>query len=191
MSLLLGACSSLVKEGISKVVRVREVVTVMTVMTVVAWRAFGSIGMMRSLRVECSLSCFLPCHSSTMVVNTSASFCSFFCRFILHSHFQVGALRKLQADMVTISLMLEAQLLQELHSRIFLASSTAVAAVAATAAAGGGSSGGYGGSSGSRLGPSVRETGSSASKVRGSVGGVLRYWQQLWWSVLVVGMSAT
>ena len=32
---------------------------------------------------------------------------------------QVGALRKLKCDMVTISLMLEAQLLQELHSRVF------------------------------------------------------------------------
>jgi hypothetical protein len=63
--------------------------------------------------------------------------------------------------MVTVSLMLEAQLLQELHSRVYLPTaansstlsaallpSAAAAAAAAAAAGGGGSSGGFAGSSG-------------------------------------------
>jgi hypothetical protein len=66
----------------------------------------------------------------------------------------VGAIRKLKADMVTISHMVEAQLLQELHSRIFLTTHLDTAAAAAGGGGGGtaaGSSGGYGGSSGGRL----------------------------------------
>jgi hypothetical protein len=52
---------------------------------------------------------------------------------------QVGALHKLKSDMVTISLMIEAQLLQELHSRVFLTTQQQLAAAAAPGSSGGSS----------------------------------------------------
>ena len=67
-----------------------------------------------------------------------------------HIHtLQVGALHKLKSDMVTISLMIEAQLLQELHSRVFLTTQQQLAAAAAAVP---GSSGGS-----SRLAPQQQQ----------------------------------
>jgi hypothetical protein len=87
---------------------------------------------------------------------------------------QVGAMRKLKADIVTISIMLEAQLLQELHSRVFVTTPAAGAgAAAAAAAAVAAAGGGYGGNSGrssspSRLGQPQQKQQQSGEKVGGA-----------------------